>query len=291
MQAECVILGCGGSNGVPQICCNCAVCLSNDIKNTRTRASIMLSSANNDFNLLIDSAPDLRQQIIREKITKIDAVLISHIHYDHTAGLNDMRLMMPDNINGNFSKYMKNNTLNLRENDKKSLNNVKPQKISIPLLTDEKTALSLQKVYCYVFYGDESYNPIFQLNSYAGPFSLGGQKGFTIMPFFQQHGKSFSYGYRIGNLAYSTDFNYLSEEALKILHNIDIWIVDCMRYGATETHCNLDLTLDYITKVQPKLAILTHMSHEIDYFELSARLPSNIRLAYDGMRVKFNADI
>lgn len=247
---EITILGCGGSDGVPQIGCDCSVCCSDNQHNKRSRSSILINI--NGFLLLIDAGPDLRQQILRENISGIDGVFITHGHYDHISGLGDVKL--------------------LRKAGKQ-----------IPLYGDEETVTIIKSAFPYAFKSSKLYPAIFNSHIHYGAFSL---NNFTIHPFKQKHGKYYSYGLKIQDFAYSTDVSYLNENAYSVLEGVKIWIVDCVRYYTSPTHFALDETIAAILRVKPELAILTHMCHDIDYEIMSKNLPSNIVLAYDGMKIK-----
>jgi phosphoribosyl 1,2-cyclic phosphate phosphodiesterase len=265
------ILGCGGSDGVPQIRCECHVCKSDEAVNKRTRASILITIFNESstYNIIIDTGPDLRQQILREKIKHIDAVIYTHCHFDHIGGLGDL----------------------------KHLTNGSP----IPMFADPETVSMIKKSFLYAFNdANPLYPPLLKPYIFNGSFSIVDEnlnilmqnshsaiigKNFTIYPFRQIHGKYFSYGFRIGDFAYSTDVSCLPEEAYSVLHGVKIWIIDCVRYYKSPTHFCIENTIRAINRVGPEKAILTHMCHDIEYYELLRMLPHNIVPAYDGMQI------
>lgn len=258
---KCTILGCGGSNGVPQIACECNVCLSEEPKNKRTRPSILLEFNNEEYNdtvtLLIDTTPDIREQALRNKIKKIDAILYTHSHFDHVSGIGDLRLLI------------KKDTV-------------------IPTYMDPKTEKVMVNKFSYLFKKLTEYYPSLL---YSVKFEDNEEfkfKNIHIKAFIQGHGESFSYGFRFGDMAYSTDVNMLSERALDTLKGVKFWIIDCIRYDPSPTHAHLSLALDWISKINPELAILTSMSHEIDYNEIQKLLPKNVIPGYDGMNFMFN---
>lgn len=249
------ILGCGGSDGVPQIGCSCATCKSSDPKNNRTRSSVLVEV--DGFRILIDAGPDLRQQALREGIDSLDAVLLTHAHYDHIAGVGDLKLFMKDNL-------------------------------PTPLYSDPTTMNIVENNFKFAFHSSSKLYPkILSKNSFHGPFSMIGCK-VPIEPFRQRHGKSYSYGFRIGDFAYSTDLDLLDDSGYETISGIKVWIVDCVRYYKSPTHFALDDTIAAILRARPSQAIITHMSHEIDYNLLSSLLPNNIKLGFDGMRVSCN---
>ena len=257
MTLNVTMLGCGSSGGVPYIGCPCAVGTSGNPTNDRTRVSLFVETQGK--NLLIDTSPDMRQQALREKITHIDAVLYTHDHADHTGGIDDIR----------------------------SFNWLTRE--SIPAYSDVATFASIKKRYGYLFGGKPEANMWFRGSLTAHelpeePVHEFDVQGVKVTAFQQQHGDGRSLGYRIGNFAYSTDTNGLSQSAREALAGLDVWIVDCLRYTKSPTHADLDMTLGWIADIKPTLAILTHMSHEFDYEGLSTQLPSGVIVGYDGLR-------
>lgn len=258
MSNHITILGCGASAGTPLIGCNCATCTSPNPKNNRTRVSVLVQIG--DTRILIDTSPDLRQQALRQKITTVDAILYTHDHADHTHGIDDIRSF-------NFHR-----------------NNM------IPAYGDAHTLASLQHRFAYVFqppmpqYG--WFRPALEAHIIqAGkPFSV---EGISVLPLAQKHGKHDSLGFRIGNFAYSTDTNFLPEESFDALQGLDVWVVDCLRYDPAPTHAHLELALQWIARVKPKRAILTHMSHVLEYDALCQSLPVGVEPAYDGQAIAF----
>ena len=249
------ILGCGSSTGVPNIGCDCAVCLSSNPRNKRTRASIFIETV--QANFLIDSSPDLREQVLRHNIRKVDAVLYTHDHADHANGIDDLRSF----------NYLSNQAL--------------------PVYGDAHTMNSLTSRFPYIFkekMGQAWYKPLL-INNILADISIQdiNISGVSIKVFEQIHGKITSLGYRFGKFAYSTDTNFLPEEAFEALAGVETWIVDCLHYKETYSHSHLEQTLRWIARVKPKLAILTHMNHHLDYDTLCAELPAGIVPAYDGM--------
>lgn len=252
------LLGCGSSAGVPLIGCGCEVCTGGNPKNNRTRVSVLVEV--DGKNILIDSSPDLRQQALREKFTRIDAVLYTHNHADHTNGLDDLR------------------TFNYISGD------------SIPVYGDAHTLESLKSRFHYAFLDKPDnawYRPSLVphpvVDKAVGSFSV---SGVEIGYYQLGHGKSKTYGYRIGNFAYSTDCDQIPDEAFEALSGLDVWIVDCLRIEPSYSHAHLDLTLSWIARAKPKRAILTHMNHEMDYDALKASLPEGVEPGYDGLKLE-----
>ncbi len=249
------MLGCGASNGVPLVGCDCAVCTSADPRNKRSRVSIFVEI--DGVNILIDTSPDLRQQALNNGIRRVDAVLFTHDHADHTHGIDDLRSF----------NYLSNQ--------------------AIPAFADTRTMESLMQRFDYAFLPKPSptwYRPGIAMHevdiSKSNEFSV---LGIQVKAFMQEHGRIISLGFRIGNMAYSTDVNALPEASWETLRGVEVWIVDCLRYTASPSHSMLAETLRWIERVNPKRAILTHMSHELEYNALKAQLPSGVEPGYDGL--------
>ncbi|MBY0407988.1 MAG: MBL fold metallo-hydrolase [Rickettsiales bacterium] len=249
------LLGSGSSAGVPEVGCVCEVCRSDNPKNKRTRASLLIEV--DGKNLLVDTSPDLRQQALREGFSRVDAVLYTHDHADHTGGIDDMR------------------AFNVRAD------------APIPVYGDHATLELLKQRYAYAFLPKPErawYRPC--LVAHVLPedavfdFEVLGVK---VTAFAQIHGKIKTFGYRVGNFAYSTDVEQLPETAFAALAGVDTWIVDCLRYSESYTHSNFQRTLEWIERVGPRLAILTHMAHDFDYTKLSSALPAGVVAGYDGI--------
>lgn len=246
------ILGCGASGGVPLITGKWGDCDPQNPKNRRRRASIAVEKKNT--TLLVDTSPDLREQCLSENIQKLDAVLYTHDHADHTHGIDDLRAFL----------YT--------------------QKKPTPLYGNAETIDFLTTRFGYAFpivdNPPDIYRPFVTAHVINGPFVVG---DITVTPFVQNHGYSISLGYRLEKVAYSTDVVALDEEAFKILEGIEIWIVDCIALDQRPTHSHLAQTLEWIERVKPRKAYLTHMSSLIDYDKLMKRLPKGVEPAYDGL--------
>lgn len=258
-----IILGSGGSCGVPEIGCECKACVSTNHKNKRRRASIYIEV--NGVNILIDTSPDLLMQSLDNKLKHLDAVLYTHAHADHLAGIDDLK------------------SFSILANQ------------AIPAYGSESTINEILRRFHYMFIDPLDVNSKCNTRGRTFPFvsaniitpgELFSIKEVEILGVMQTHGKGESIGYRIGNVAYSPDFNILSDETIKQLSGLDLWIVDCLGYGNYPAHIGLDEALYYIERVKPKRAILTHMSHEIEYTELLAKLPKNVTPAFDNMVVE-----
>ena len=245
------ILGCGSSQGVPGIACQCYVCTSNNIKNKRKRASILVET--NKTKILVDTSPDLREQCLQNNITTIDAIIFTHDHSDHIAGIDEVRGLCKN-------------------------------KTAIDTYIDDETFISLSRKYEYIFYKKSPlYFPTLKRKKLKESQTIG---DINVISFEQIHGEIISQGLRFEDIAYSTDFNKIPEESIEKLQNLKIWIVDCLRYYHAVTHSYLERTLLLIERVRPKLTVLTHMGHDIDYDEISKILPENVVAGFDNMKIE-----
>lgn len=248
-------LGTGTSTGVPQIGCNCEVCRSTDLRDKRLRTSALVETDNGN-NLLIDCGPDFRMQMLNADSPRLTAALITHTHYDHVGGIDDMR---PYCARGKFDVYCR---------------------------PDVATDLRNRVPYCFgkVLYPGV---PTFNLHELVNdePFAIGND---TIVPLPVLHYKLPILGYRIGNLAYITDCKTMPEATLQAMQGVDVLVVNALRIEDHPSHMMLSEALDVISKVKPKQAYLTHMSHHIGkHADVQKMLPENVFLAYDGLRVEF----
>lgn len=258
MTIKITILGCGGSSGVPLIGGedgrgDWGVCDSINPKNRRTRASVVVEK--DSKRLLIDTGPDMREQLLANGIKIIDAVLFTHAHADHIHGVDDIR-----GINNNAKRI-------------------------VTGYADEQTIAHLRRMFPYIFADHPPghfYKPAMYLEAIK-EYEEFIVEGIKAIPFRQIHGSVDSLGFRFGNVAYSTDVKSIPEESDAYLENLDLWIVDCLQRQPHGTHAHLDLTLSWIEKYKPKRAILTHLSQDLDYETLKKELPPHIEPAYDGM--------
>ena len=253
-----IILGCGSSMGVPRPDGFFGKCDPNNKKNHRTRCSALLKTKSE--NILFDTSPDLRMQLIRNNIDKIDKVFYSHMHADQTHGINDLRVF-----------YIKN-------------------KKPIPIFVDNPTKKYLKKNFSYCFKSNnKEYPPILKLNSINRKLSImDDKKEVQIKPISVKHGKVNSICYIINKkLAYISDVNKIYNKDYKYFKNLRYLIIDCLRYDFHPSHFNLDSTLDLIKKFKPKMSILTNLHTDLDYNVLKNRLPKNVVPAYDGLSINF----
>jgi phosphoribosyl 1,2-cyclic phosphate phosphodiesterase len=254
MKASLIVLGSGTSMGVPTLGCNCKVCTSRDPHDRRTRPSVLIQYSGHA--ILIDTTPDFREQAIREHLNSLDAVLYTHAHADHIMGLDDLR------------------PLSFR----------RPEKI--PLYAHAQTLEQIESVFKYVFEPDPDYTtlPRVELRRVNGSVDLFGAR---FIPIPLLHGKSEIHGYRFGKAAYLTDFSEIPEASMPQLEGLEILFLDALRHRPHPTHSNVENSVKLVQRLAPRRAFFTHISHDLGHEETNASLPSNIRLAYDGLRLEF----
>jgi phosphoribosyl 1,2-cyclic phosphate phosphodiesterase len=255
MQATLTVLGSGTSMGVPTIGCDCAVCHSPDPRDRRTRPSVMITY--NDRHVLIDTTPDFREQALREKIGRIDAVLYTHTHADHILGIDDLRPL-------SFAH--------------------KPGRL--PLYADPPAAEFLRNMFRYIFDADYKFGglPQVELKRIDGPVELFGAR---FEPVTVIHGETPILAFRFGSAAYLTDHSDVPAESLDRLRDLDILFLDALRYKPHPTHSTVEQALRIVDEVKPKRAFFTHICHDLPHAATDASLPPGVRLAYDGMRLEF----
>ena len=261
------ILGCGSSGGVPRLDGSWGECDPAHPKNHRTRCSLLVqqSSEAGQTSVLIDTSPDMRAQLIEAQTTWLDAILYSHDHADQTHGIDDVRAM------------------------------VYARRQQIDVWMDQATADTLTSRFDYCFHQSEGslYPAILKDNRITTPYEpiriAGEGGGITATPFRQIHGSIDSLGFRIGDVAYSSDISDLPEESFADLEGLDCWIVDALRREPHPTHFHLDKTLELIETLKPKRAILTNLHIDLDYETLCKTLPKGVMPAYDGMVISAKA--
>jgi phosphoribosyl 1,2-cyclic phosphate phosphodiesterase len=265
---EVTILGCGSSGGVPRIggtngAGYWGACDPTNSKNRRRRCSILVQRKSNagSTTLLVDTSPDMREQLIDARISALDAVLITHDHADQLHGLDDLRMV----------------AINMR------------RRVDVYSDAANFTGIMARFGYCFVQPEGSDYPPILNAHQIAVPFqtfSLGGPGGeIPVLAFSMGHGKIDSLGFRFGPVAYSSDVDRLGESAFAALAGVEIWIVDALRYAPHPSHAHVARTLEWIERVKPKRAILTNLHVDLDYETLRRALPSGVEPAYDGMTI------
>jgi len=247
------ILGSGAAGGVPMISSGWGRCDPNNPKNRRLRPSILVQEGGK--TILVDTSPDLRQQLLSSEINHLDAVLFTHAHADHLHGIDDLR-----EVN-------------------------RAMKAPIPVFGAAETLADIAKRFDYVFtpldpVADTIYKPWLIPSAVDGSFTAA---GVAVTSFDQDHGYSRTTGYRIGKMAYSTDVLHLPEESMAQLEGLDLWIVGCLVDVPHTTHAHVDKALAWRERLKPKHMVITHMSPRLDYETLSKSLPESVEPGYDGM--------
>ena len=263
MTLTLTILGCGSSAGVPRPALGWGRCDPNNPKNRRRRCSLLVERVSNPgtTRVLIDTSPDLREQLIDAKVDHIDAVFLTHEHADQTHGIDDLRSV------------------------------VLHQRRRIPTYFNLSTAKDMMArfSYCFISPKGSDYPPILDRHAIEANESrrIEGKGGeVTLSAFLLQHGHIPTLGYRIGNAAYSPDVSDIPHESWPLLENLDLWILDGLRYAPHPSHFSVDDALSWIERFKPRRAIITNMHSDLDYEVMRHRLPDNVVPAYDGMRLE-----
>ncbi|MBA3695632.1 MAG: MBL fold metallo-hydrolase [Methylotenera sp.] len=247
------MLGAGSSAGTPVLGCLCSTCVSQDKRNNRTRCSSLITLDNGKV-ILIDTGPDLRQQALREGFTHIDAVLYTHTHADHLHGIDDLR---------GFCQI---------------------QRCQIPLYASPDAVQHISQKFGYTLREPSDFwdLPVLKAISINEPFELFEQ---CIIPIPLKHGRSNIFGYRVGDIAYLTDVSEIPQSSLHLLQGLKVLLLDCLREAAHPTHINVTQSLAYAEMLQAEATYLIHMTHELEYSVLTAKLPPNVYVGYDGLKV------
>lgn len=255
MQATLTVLGSGTSMGVPTIGCACAVCRSTDVRDKRTRPSVLIGY--NCRQVMIDTTPDFREQALREHITQLDAVLYTHTHADHILGIDDLRPLTYRHAPG-----------------------------KLPLYAAPRACDFLRNMFRYIFEPTYRFGglPQLELHAIEGPVGLFGA---LFEPLIVIHGETPILGFRFGSAAYLTDHSEVPAETIEKLRGLDILFLDALRYTPHPTHSTIEQSLKIVDEVKPKRAFFTHICHDLGHAETDAALPSGVRLAFDGMKLEF----
>ncbi len=254
------ILGCGSSGGVPRLGGHWGQCDPTNPRNRRMRCSLLVErvTGQGTTRVLIDTSPDMRQQLLDAEVGQLDAVIFTHGHADHMHGIDDLRMIV----------------FNQRER--------------LPVWADLPTQERLMSGFGYVFVQPDGshYPPLLTMNTIDGNVTITGAGGAIVFrPFLVDHGSIDSLGFRIGGLAYLPDVSEIYEDAWPLLEDLDVWIVDALRRTPHPTHAHLARTLEWIERVAPRRAILTNMHIDLDYQTVLDETPSHVEPAYDGLRL------
>lgn len=259
------ILGCGSSGGVPRLGGEWGACDPNNPRNRRRRCSLLVEQFSDDgavTRVLIDTSPDMREQLLDAGIGHVDAVAYTHSHADHVHGIDDLRMVV----------------FNTRKR--------------LPVWADHATQDALLSRFGYAFVQPQGspYPPILDLHTINGAFTISGPGGdIALQPMRLDHGSMDALGFRIGGLAYLPDVVRIPDESWPLLDGLDCLIVDALRYKPHPTHAHVDLTLEWIARAAPTRAVLTNMHVDIDHATIEAETPDHIAAAYDGMTIELEA--
>jgi phosphoribosyl 1,2-cyclic phosphate phosphodiesterase len=248
------ILGCGSSGGVPLIGNDWGQCDPSDPRNRRLRVSILVEEG--PTTILVDTSPDMREQLLACNFKRLDAVLFTHAHADHSHGIDELR-----SVNWLIKK-------------------------PVEIYADQNTLKELETRFDYIFQRSNTeafHKPAVTTHVVEGAFAVG---AIEVLPFAQNHGRFDTVGYRFGDFAYSTDAKALSEASFAALKGVKTWVVDCIREEPHHTHSHLEQTLQWIERVKPERAYLTHMNETLDYAKLAAKLPRGVVPAHDGLVIE-----
>jgi phosphoribosyl 1,2-cyclic phosphate phosphodiesterase len=246
------VLGSGTSVGVPTPGCHCSVCQSDDPRDNRLRPSVLLSYSGR--NVVIDTTPDFRTQVLRAKVDHLDAVLFTHSHADHLMGLDDVR------------------PFNFRQGK------------HIPVFADAQTWGAIQRCFPYIFKCEERQSsvPQIEIHTLNGTFDLFGRE---FVPVRLLHGRSSIFGFRFGGAAYLTDHSDIPRESMELLQGLDVLFLDALRHKPHPTHSTVEHSIRTVEELLPRRAFFTHISHDLPHCETENALPPHIRLAYDGLEI------
>jgi phosphoribosyl 1,2-cyclic phosphate phosphodiesterase len=250
------LLGTGTSHGVPVLGCNCSTCFSVDPRDFRTRSSVHLQTAGR--HILIDTATEMRLQTIKNRVTRVDFVLMTHNHADHICGFDDLR---------RFNEL---------------------QAATIPVYGNKTTLKGISAMFPYIFEDTVQIGggkPQIELFEISSPFTVA---GIEIVPIPVFHGQIPILGYRIGDFAYVTDCSQIPPDSMELLKNLKLLILGVLRFRPHPTHFNLEQGLEIIQLLKPRHCLFTHLAHDFKHQEVNQTLPPGVELGYDGQRIEIN---
>jgi phosphoribosyl 1,2-cyclic phosphate phosphodiesterase len=257
------IMGCGSSGGVPRIGGNWGACDPNDPRNRRRRCSLLIEGRTGDnepTRIVVDTGCDLREQLLSANVDRVDAVLYTHEHADHTHGIDDLRVL--------------------------ALNNRK--RVDVYFSPEAGQRIVAAFAYCFTAPPGSGYPPILNQNliSPGKPITISGPGGdIEIVPFRQEHGEISSLGFRIGGFAYSCDLSGIPPESEAAVSNLDVWILDALRPAPHPSHLSLSEALEAVQRFAPRAAILTNLHIDLDYTQTDQMTPGSVQPAYDGLQI------
>ncbi|WP_374306434.1 MBL fold metallo-hydrolase [Methylocella sp.] len=265
MSFAVTILGCGSSGGVPRVAQGWGACDPSNPKNRRRRCSILVERHGADgaaTTILVDTSPDLREQLLGLDVRRVDGVLLTHSHADHTHGIDDVRPL------------------------------VIAARRKIDIHMDEPTSAVVRSNFNYIFAAPpgSNYPPLLnekRLTPGVAASVEGPGGSVETIPFRLEHGEIDALGFRFGNFAYTPDLNGVPPESAPYLEGLDLWIVDALRYTPHPSHFSLAETLSWISRMKPRRAVLTNLHTDLDFARLTAELPPGVEPAYDGLRLAF----
>ncbi|MGR7997063.1 MULTISPECIES: MBL fold metallo-hydrolase [unclassified Xanthobacter] len=268
MSLTVTILGCGSSGGVPRVGQGWGACDPAEPRNRRRRCSILVqrTGPGGTTTVLVDTSPDLREQLLDADVRALDGVLFTHAHADHTHGIDDLRPLAIEH------------------------------RKRIDVFADDDTLRALRKRfgYCFETPPGSAYPPILNAHTFVEGREVvveGAGGPIVALPFLQHHGDIDSFGFRFGDMAYSSDVNGLPEASLAQLHHLDVWIIDVLRYAPHPSHFTFDEALGHIARLKPRRAILTDLHTDLDYGTLARQCPAGVEPAYDGMSFEVAAPV
>lgn len=247
------VLGCGSSSGTPVINCHCSVCVSKNVKNIRTRSSLHIMIKG--WSFIIDTGPDFRSQMLREKISRIDGVFYTHFHADHINGLDDLR---------SFCFYQK-------------------EAINVYGMLDTIEIIKNKFDYAFLDFNNNWNRPVLKANILKDGENI--INNISVFKYDLPHGKIKSSAFKIGKIAWLTDINFITDEVIANLQDLDFLFLDCLMYDKYPSHLSVDESFHYAKILGAKNTYLIHLTHILDYNLLSKKCPKNVYVAYDGLKL------